>query len=257
MNEMRNGMEIDLQKLLLAYLQKWWIIVATTLVAAFGAWLISAHFVTPMYQASITVYVNSIKGDQEINSISSGTLATAQKLVDTYVTMIESDTVLEKVAEEAGETVTAGQIRRIMSAKQVDSTEIFKVIITHKDPAFAANVANAIADVAPTEIEEFVEGSSAKIIDYAKVPVNPSSPSVGRNTILGGMIGAVIAVIYLTIRFLLDVRIKDETDLNMLFDLPVLGQIPSFEEVTAKKRGGSNKYGYTTRPVTQKGGKAQ
>lgn len=257
MNETRNGMEIDLQKLLLAYLQKWWLIVAATLVAAFGAWLISAHFVTPMYQSSITVYVNSVKGDQEINSISSSTLATAQKLVDTYVTMIKSDTVLEKVAEEAEETVTAAQIRQIMSAEQVDSTEIFKVIITHEDPVFAADVANAIANVAPAEIEEFVEGSSAKIIDYAKVAEKPSSPSIGRNTVLGALIGAVVAVIYLTIRFLMDVRIKDEADLNMLFDLPVLGRIPSFEEVNSKKRGYSNKYGYTTRPVTQKGGKAQ
>lgn len=255
MNENR-GLEIDLQKLLLAYLQKWWLIVAGVVVAALAAWIISANFITPMYQAEITVYVNSVGSGQEINSISSGTLATAQKLVDTYVNMIESDTVLDKVAEASEEDITASQIRKMMSAEQVDSTEIFRVIITHADPEFAANVANAIAKVAPGEIEGFVEGSSAKIIDYAKVPAIPSSPNVSRNCVLGALVGAVLVVLYLTIRFLLDVRIKDEEDLNALFDIPVLGQIPSFDEVATKKRSGygyAKQYGYTTKPVTQKG----
>ena len=260
MNETRNGMEIDLQKLLLAYLQRWWMIVATVLVGAVVAWIVSANMITPMYRASITVYVNSVKSDQEINSISSSSLSTAQKLVETYVNMIESNTVLEKVAASTNKNISAAHIRSIMSAEQVDSTEIFKVYITHQDPQFAADIANAIAKVAPGEIEEFVEGSSAKIIDSAKVPVTPSSPNVSRNTVLGALVGAVIAVLYITIRFLLDVRIKDEEDLNSLFDLPVLGQIPSFDDVSSKRRGYgyANKYGYTTsRPTTQKGGNAK
>lgn len=253
MNDNRNGLEIDLQKLLMAYLHKWWLIVIGVVVAAFVTGIVSAYFITPMYQAKITVYVNSVRSDQQINSISSGTLATAQKLVDTYVNMIESDTVLEKVAEESGEEITASQIRKIMSAEQVDSTEIFRVVITHEDPVFAAEIANAIAEVAPAEIEKFVEGSSAKIIDYAKVPLTPASPNVSRNVVLGALVGAVLAVLYITLRFLLDVRIKDEEDLNALFDLPVLGQIPSFGEAGSKSRNSDGQYGYTIRQVTQKG----
>ena len=251
------GLEIDLQKLLLTYLRKWWAIVLCAVVAFLGALLITTQFITPMYRASITVYVNSVSSDQEINSISSGSLSTAQKLVDTYVNMIESDTVLEKVADTSGKNISANQIRKIMSAEQVDSTEIFKVYITHADPEFAADVANSIAEVAPDAIEEFVVGSSAKIIDYAKVPVNPSSPNTSRNCILGALVGCVFAVLIITIQFLLDVRIKTEEDLAMLFDIPVLGQIPSFEEVSAQKKRGygyASKYGYTTKSVTQKGG---
>ena len=41
-------------------------------------------------------------------------------------------------------------------------------------------------------------------------------------------------------------RIKDEEDLSMLFEMPVLAQIPAFVPANIKRRGGysKSKYGY-------------
>ncbi len=238
-NERREEMEIDLSKLLRTYLGKWWLIVLATVLAGVLALVITQTLITPMYRASVTLYVNNIKSGEQVEYITSSNLATAQKLVNTYVNIIKSDTVLEKVAETARLDISAAQLRKVMSAAQVDETEIFNVIITHPDPEMAAQIANAVAEVAPDEIAHFVEGSSAKIIDYAKVPKNPSSPSTARNTVLGALLGALLAVAYVTLLFVLDVRIKDEEDLAALFELPVLAQIPSFD--TNEKMGG---YGY-------------
>ena len=64
---------------------------------------------------------------------------------------------------------------------------------------------------------------------------------------LGGLVGCVLAVIYLTLLFLLDVRIKDEEDLNAIFDFPVLAQIPAFSVEGERKNGyGASGYGYTS-----------
>jgi len=246
LNENRDGFEIDLQKLLLAYLSKWWLIALCALIAAVGAFYVTSNVITPMYQAKVTVYVNNTASGQQVDYISNANLATSQRLVNTYINIIESDTVLEKVAEASDMEITAAQIRKAMSAKQVDDTELFDVVVTHADPVLAAQLANAVAEVAPGEIENFVEGSSTKIIDYAKVPVQPSSPSLSRNCILGAMIGLVAAVVYLTLRFLLDVRIKDEEDLNMLFGVPVLAQIPAFLPEGSKRRNGYRKHAYET-----------
>jgi len=227
-NENRDGVEIDLQKLLFAYLQRWWVILLCAVAVGAAAFGVTKCFITPMYQSSVMIYVNNLRSDQQVDGITSSNLSTSQKLVGTYVNIIKSDTVLEKVADASGMDITASGIRKIMSAGQVQETELFRVIITHPDPAVAAQLANAVAEVAPAEIEEFVEGSSTKIIDYAKVPANPSSPNVMRNTVLGALIGCVLAVGALTVLFLMDVRIKDEEDLLMLTDFPVLGQIPEF-----------------------------
>jgi len=248
----KEGLELDLQKLLMSYLRKWWLIAASILLVGAMAWFITANLITPMYKASVTVYVNNVASGQQVDTISSGNLSTSQRLVNTYINMIESDTVLEKVAETSALNITADYIRNVMSAEQVDDTELFKVYITNPDPAMAAKIANAIAEVAPGEIERFVEGSSTKIIDYAKAPSYPASPSVNRNVFLGALVGCALAIAYLTIVFLLDVRIKDEEDLTMLFELPVLVQIPTFG--TSGDKSAYKDGGYARRTAAEKGG---
>jgi len=253
-NENREGVEIDFQKLFLAYLQKWWVFVICVVLAGAITMLYTLNFVTPLYKASVTIYVNNAGRDQKVEYITNSNLQTSQRLVNTYIYIIGSETVLEKVAHEADLGMSAAKIRSSMHAAQKGSTEIFDVTITHPDPEKAARIANAVAEVAPGEIERFVEGSSTKIIDYAKVPSAPSSPNLTKNVILGCLIGIVFAAIYVTILFLLDVRIKDEDDLAALFDIPVLGQIPNFlpdgskirstyekKNVYAKENGGKSK----------------
>lgn len=240
-NEHRENLEIDLQKLLLAYLRKWWLIVAAAVVAGLLTLYVTANFITPMYEAEVTVYVNNIRSDQKVEYVSSSDLATSQRLVNTYIAILESNTVLEKVVEESGLDVTVEEILKAMESEQVNDTEVFTVTITLPDPEMAARLANTLAEVAPGEIGDIVEGSSTKIIDYAKVPDLPASPSKGRSTVLGFLVGAVLAALYVTLRFLLDVRIKDEEDLTVLFNLPVLSQIPTFVPDGTKRKGS---YGY-------------
>lgn len=240
-NENREAIEIDIQKLLLAYLNKWWIFMLCVILAGAIAMVYTLQFVTPLYNAKVTIYVNNAGPNQKVEYVTSSNLQTSQRLVNTYVYIIGSETVLEKVAREADLGMSAGQIRSSMHAAQKGTTEIFDVTITHSDPEKAARIANAVAEVAPGEIERFVEGSSTKVIDYAKVPKSPVSPNLTKNTIVGCLVGIVIAAIFITIRFLLDVRIKDEDELIALFDIPVLGQIPNFLPEGSKARSAYEK----------------
>lgn len=237
----QDTVEIDLWKLMMVYLERWKLLLVSGILAGALALGYTAMMITPMYRASVMVYVNNINANETIEYISASNLATAQQLVNTYVTIISSDTVLSKVAENVGDGYTVEDIRRMMTASQVDETELFEVYISHPDPEMAAKIANTIANVAPDEIAYFVEGSSTKIIDYARVPQSPYTPSYFRNAVLGGLLGGLAAVAYVTLGYLMDVRVKDEEDLEQMFDIPLLGQIPVFDE------GGKSKdarYGY-------------
>lgn len=232
----RDMVEIDLWKLLAVFLQRWKLLVVSGVAGALLALVYTLALVTPLYRASVMVYVNNIQANETIEYISASNLATAQQLVNTYVNIIRSNTVLEKVVESGGFEYKIEQIRQMMTASQVDETELFEVHISHPDPVMAAKIANAIADVAPGEIAEIVEGSSTKIIDYAKVPEQPYTPSVFRNFVLGGVLGGMLAAAYIFLGYLMDVRVKDEEDLAMLFDdIPLLGQIPAFDETDKSK----------------------
>ena len=235
--EARGGLvRIDFIELLLVYLRKWWLIVLCALVAGGLALLYTKTQVEPVYQAGVSVYVNNARNNEQSDYVSGTDLSTSKMLVNTYVNIISSDTVLGKVIEAAQLDYTPDQLRSILSARQVGDTEIFKVYINHTDPQECARIANAVANIAPGEIELFVEGSSCKIIDYATVPTTPIGPNYSRNAALGALLGCVAVLAFLTLRHTMDTRIKTEADLEFLGSIPVLGQIPSFSQPT-KGRG--------------------
>lgn len=225
MEQMR---KIDLVAVGGAILRKAWLLVILALVFGAVAFAYTDYFVKPMYQASVTIYVNNTSYEQS-SAVSAANLATAQRLVTTYVTMIKSNTVLEKVSEEVGGKVSAGAIRGMMTAQSMNETEVFRVNITCGNPELAAEIANAVAKVAPAEISYFVNGSSTKIVDYAKVPGAPVSPNIVTNTAIGAVLGICLAVVIVLLRLMLDNRIKDEMDLQRISPVPVLGTIPNFK----------------------------
>lgn len=232
---MEERMELDLRVLFSALMKKAWLIVICAFI--FGALTLgyTALFVTPQYEAGVIMYVNNSAATKDSEYISAADLATAQRLVLTYVNIIKSDTVLGKVAKEAGLNLSPATIRSMMTSGSIEETELFQVVITSPNPELSARIANAIAEVAPDAISEILEGSSAKIVDYAKVPAGRSSPSFTKNTILGALIGVVLAVGVIVLQMLMDVRIKSEDDLAKLSQVPVLGTIPDF---TSQRKGG-------------------
>ncbi len=236
-NEHSEEIQLDLLELLMVYLHRWWAIALSVIVTAAIALGVTWFAITPQYTASVSLYVNNSR-TSDTTEITSTSLSTSKMLVGTYMNMVKSNTVLQKVVDTAGLEYSVGQLRSMLSTSQMDDTEIFRISITHPDPEEAAAVVNAIADIAPGELENFIVGSSCKIIDFATVPSAPSSPSYSRNTILGGLVGGVIMVGILTVMHLTDVRIKTAEDLTKLFDMPVLGEIPDFSAKHKEKQSG-------------------
>ena len=225
-NETVREAEIDLQKLLGLYVRRWWIILLCILAGALVMLLVSMQFITPQYRVNVTFYVNNSRNNQPVESISSQSLSASQQLVNTYINIIQSETVMGKVAENLHNDLTTKELREMVTASQTNDTELFQVFVTSPDPAEAVHIANVIADVAPGQLEYFVEGSSTKVIDRAQLPEKPYSPSVKRNVEIGALAGLVLSLLVITVVHLLDVRVKEESDLTELFTYPVLGQIP-------------------------------
>lgn len=222
---MNETVEIDLRGLFKVLLKRAWIIVLCTVILGSAVLVYTVNFVAPQYKASVTIYVNN-NSSKDTSYISSSDLAVALRLVTTYVNIIQSNTVLDKVIAETNLALTTDQVRSMISAEVVGETEMFKVTVTTPYPQMSMDLANAIAAIAPDEIAEIIEGSSAKIIDYARLPKGSSSPNYTTNTILGAAAGAALAIVVIVLQNMLDVRIKNEEDLEKICSVPVLGVIP-------------------------------
>ena len=226
---------IDLGKLFKYYIKHIWSFILAAVAVAVASLVFTALLITPQYKAGVTFYVNNANSMQQIESISSSSLATSMKLVQTYVNIIKSNTVLNDVIDAGNLDCSPEYLRGIMTAEQVEETEMFTVSVSHPNAEMAAHIANSIAEVAPESIAGIVEGSSTKIIDYAETPQHPYSPSYKKNIVLGAMLGIIIVGIVQTLRYIFDMRLNDEEDIGAYFSAPVLGTIPSFEMSSGKK----------------------
>lgn len=237
---MGDTIELDLKELGKLLLKRAWIIVLCAVIAASAMFVYTKAFVTPLYTAKAMIYINS-NPERESVSLTTSDLTVASRLVGTYVNILKSNTVLEEVVSKSGVNLSAGQVRGMLSAEIMEESEMFWISITSPNPQMSADIVNTIADIAPEKIVQIIEGSSAKVIDYAQIPTVRSSPSYGRNFVIGGAVGAVAALLGIIISMLLDRRIKSEEDLMKICAIPVLGKIPEMNP-QQKKHGKARKW---------------
>lgn len=223
---MNQNIEIDLKTIAKVLLKRVWIILLCAVLVGTAVLVYTVNFVAPRYEASVTMYVNN-NSSRENNYVSSSDLAVALRLVTTYVNIIKSDRVLERVIDDTGLMLTPAQVRSMISAEPEGETEMFRVTVTTTNPQMSADIANTIAKLAPAEIAEIIEGSSAKVIDEARVPKSRSYPSYTVSAIVGAVVGGFLSALVFILMHLLDMRIKSEEDLKNICEAPVLGVIPN------------------------------
>lgn len=218
---------IDLLEVLNAVRQHILAIILTTLVLAAAGFGVSKFLMTPMYQASALMIVNT---RQDITSnVTSDQINSATKLVSTYSIILKSDTVLNQVVENLGLNMDYQQLANRVTVSAVDDTQVMKVTVTSDNPEWARQVCEQITQISPDVILEAVEAGSVKVISKASISPEPVSPNVSRNTARGAVAGLVISVGIVFLMVLLDNKINNEEDVSKYLDLTVVGVIPEYE----------------------------
>lgn len=227
-NRNDSELEIDVLKLLQSMWRKAWVILLVTILAGSAAFAGTAVFIRPKYRAEALMYVNSSNisvGGTKV-SISQSELTAAQTLVDTYIVIMNTRTTLEDVIEQTGVPYTYEELRNMITAEAVNGTEVFSIQVVSKSPSEAETLANAIARILPEKIASIVEGSSARIVDYAVVPAKKDSPSLIKSTAIGAVLGFFLTCGVVVVQELMDDLIHDADYLTQTYDVPVLAVIP-------------------------------
>jgi capsular polysaccharide biosynthesis protein len=231
-HQLEDELEIDLLKLLKALWHKAWLIVLISALCGSLALAYTHFWIKPLYESGAQMYVNnsSLSLDSAALSITSGDITASKSLVDTYIVILKSRQVLEEIISKAQLDLTYEELVKMISAKAVNSTEIFEVVVTDTDPYRAEKIANTIAGILPEKISNIVEGSSAKIVDFAVVPAQKSSPSLMKNTLMGALIGFVLCAAMIIFIELSDTKIRDDNFLITNYeDIPLLAIIPDMD----------------------------
>lgn len=219
---------IDLTEILSAVCQHLLELIFVTLAAALVGFMASKFLMTPKYDSSALMIVNT---RQDVNAnVTSDQINSATKLVSTYSIIIKSDTVLQQVIDNLGLNLTYAQLNKRVTVAAVDDTQVMKITVQSDSPEWARQVCEQIITVAPDVIKEAVEAGSVKVISNPSLATEPVSPNIMKNTMLAAAVGFVLVIGIIVLQVLLDNKINTEEDVTKYLDMTVLGVIPQYDQ---------------------------
>ena len=247
-NESQN-IEIDLVALLKEIVKKLWLILLVGLIVGGAVFVGAKVFIKPTYRSEFTAYVNNKQGKQTTDYLSVSDVNAAKELVLTYRSILQSNSILTAAAESIGVDLPYESLAKKVSVEVKDDTEIISIYVVDTDPQFAYDYAQAIAKTAPTYMAQIVDGSSMKIIDVPEYSEKRYKPSYSRFALVGFLIGALAVIIVIIVRYFMDDTVKNESEIESKFALPILGVIP---DITKASNKSSDYYYYEPNNKTER-----
>ena len=227
-------MEISLEKLFHLVLEKIWWVVLVTIIGGLVAFSYTAALVQPTYASTIKMMVS--KNEEAQSNLSDLSYAQyAQSMAKTYIAILNDKDFYRDVAKKSDLGYKDQQLANMFSFNIVDETAVLEIKVQAHSPRDTKIIADAAAQVIPQRLKGVYEQATIKQVSGAREGTKVG-PSLVRNTALGALLGAVVIVLIIFLRDLLDTRIKTEEDLVERYDLPLLGLIPDFSTNTAKTR---------------------
>ncbi len=230
--EEENGeVEIDLVALFTRYLEKLHWILLSALVVAVATGVVVFTVITPIYQATSKIYI--VGSD---TTISLSDLQIGSNLAADYQEVFKNWHVHELVDKRLNLNYSYSKLAGMISVSNPSNTHVLYVSVKSPDPQEAKDIADTYAQVAREFIAAKMDMREPNIFEEAKLPDIPVSPNKTRDVVIGFLIGALLAMAVITIKFLSDDRITTTEDISKVSGMVTLGMIPLQTE-ESKKQG--------------------
>jgi capsular exopolysaccharide synthesis family protein len=226
-------MEFSFKEIVALMMKRFLLISVCTFSGLFLFLLVSSFIVRPSYTASVQLYVNP--NDKEATTATLSELDYAQKVVTTYINFLKTKVFYKQVADKSTLEYTPEEIRNMTSIYAVNNTEIFQVSVTSHSPDDSYQLVYVMQQVAPRLIKSIKDTAEISVVDPVVLPTSPSEPNVLLNSLIGGFLGFIISVAVSFIWEIIDVNVKNQEDLTKKYSMPVLGNIPSFDEMNRER----------------------
>ncbi|PKM96266.1 MAG: hypothetical protein CVU84_00695 [Firmicutes bacterium HGW-Firmicutes-1] len=220
--------EMDLVEIINFILNKWWILMLFSAISASLTLFINVEYIQPVYEAETTLFIGKEKNNIGELGISLSEFEVKNKLVVDYKQIVGTRLVVEEVIQNFKLQMTLEEFRESLFVNTIEDSRFFTVGFKNTDPVLAANISNELAKQLTIVAAEIVDVESIRIIDMAIIPMEPISPNKIMYTLIAGIVGFMMGLLFLFIQLLLNNTIKKEEDIEKLIGLPVIGTIPKF-----------------------------
>lgn len=231
--------QLDIQTIYRLLFSKIRMLMIFTVIGAVSLGCIAQFLMPERYSTGVSVYVSNLADVADSKQpISYSNLNSAEWLVKTYKEILQNQVTLNKVVPRLSRQISPQTLAGMIRVEGIEDTAIMRITVTADDPVFAAEICNAIAEVAPQVLTDVVGAGSVTAVGKARRG-GRTQPNVPRMTVLGALAGLVLAAGIVIVQYLLDNTVKTEAALKERLNVPVLGVIPAFDHAAkgGKKHG--------------------
>jgi len=221
--------EIDLRQVLSVVISKLAIIIIIGVIFGLATFVYTKFFVRPTYVSQTSLYVLNKQNTSSTTTYSD--LQTSTQLTQDYMVLVKSRTVLEKVIEELDINMTYGELYQMITVNNKTNTRILDIAVSGHDQYQVKEIAEKVAEVSGDSICDIMQIEKCEIFDHAVVPAAPSAPNITKNVLIAAIIGMVLTIAVVVIRFLLNDTITTSEDVERYLGLSTLALIPFSEEL--------------------------
>lgn len=220
--ENRDETEIDLVGLFFLLVHNLPIIILSFLVGFLGVFGVLKIFVTPQYEASSMIYVLG-----KTTSISDAiNLQLSKQLTTDFTVLATSRQVINAVIQDMSLDTSYEKLRSSITVENPSNTSILKITVSSPDPYKAADLSNAMAQATAERIAEVMVTDRPSQVESAVVPKTPYTPNFMKDSAIGGLVAALLAIGILSMVYVMDDTVKDEEDVRKYLDTATLAEFP-------------------------------
>ncbi len=185
-------------------INRWQLIVAFVGVFAFIAFTVSV-ILPAKYQSDISVIVIQEQANEKVDAFSA--TKSAEFLSNIFTRVIYTTTFFNSV-QDAPFNVRRDfsrdpekrekEWKKFINVKKVNNTGIIHISVIDESRKTAEETAKAIAYTLTTNSEEYHGGGErvkVRLIDGPNTPLRPTLPRILPNTVIGGLLGGVLAIV--------------------------------------------------------------
>lgn len=220
---------ISIEEIFEALKKRWKMIALITILATIVSGVLSFFVINPVYEASTKVFIGKEENSEE--GYNSSDIQMYQKLLKTYAQAIKTRDLLDAAIKETKYDLTVGQVSSGLTVTPVTDTQILEIKYQSLDPKEAEVILKSISNEFIKISKELVPNGNVRVIETVEMPENPISPNKVMNIAIAFLLGLMVSVGLVFLLEYMDNTYKTKEQLEKELEIPVLGIIPTIDEV--------------------------
>lgn len=226
-NKQNEELEIDLSQLFRLLKKHIKLIIFSTIVCAVLMFAFTYFLIDKKYASTASIFITPKVSDQGV--IDQSSTNTNSKMVNNYMEILKGENILSKVADQL-DLANYSIVKNSISVSNPSNSELIYVTSTTEDPKLSQQIVENTVNTFFEQMKDRLNIENLTVIDSPKVNDSPVSPNLKINALIGALAGMVLSCGFVFLRYLLDKRLRTREEAENFLGIPVLVEIPFFDE---------------------------